>query len=61
MIFDRFSQESQRASQSFGGLGLGLAIARENALLLGGRIEVDSEKGKGSIFKLILPYSYNFV
>lgn len=56
MIFDRFSQESQRASQSFGGLGLGLAIARENALLLGGRIEVDSEKGKGSIFKLILPY-----
>jgi signal transduction histidine kinase len=38
-----------------GGTGLGLAIAHELAVALGGRLEVDSELGRGSRFRLVLP------
>ena len=37
------------------GTGLGLPIARELAVALGGRIELDTEMGKGSRFRLVLP------
>ncbi|MBN2494746.1 MAG: HAMP domain-containing histidine kinase [Deltaproteobacteria bacterium] len=38
----------------FEGLGLGLAIARQAAGALGGRVEVDSEPGRGCVFQLVL-------
>ncbi len=55
-IFDRFSQEDKDTSSSLGGLGLGLSIAKENAELLGGTISLESEKGKGSVFYVNIPY-----
>lgn len=55
-IFTRFSQENKDLSRNFGGLGLGLSIAKENAELLGGNITIQSEKGKGSTFFITIPY-----
>lgn len=55
-IFDRFSQEEKELSKKFGGLGLGLSIAKENAELLGGTISLISEKGVGSTFTVSIPY-----
>jgi len=56
MIFERFSQEEKELSKNVGGLGLGLSIAKENAELLGGKISLKSEKGKGATFFVTIPY-----
>ena len=55
-IFERFSQAEKDLSKKFGGLGLGLSIAKENAELLGGRIQLESKEGKGSTFFVTIPY-----
>lgn len=56
IIFKRFSQEDKSLTRKFGGLGLGLSIAKENAELIGGKIWVESKKGEGSIFYFTVPY-----
>lgn len=54
-IFDRFYKADASRSRERGGVGLGLAIALQNARLLGGTIEVASAPGAGSTFVLRVP------
>ena len=54
-IFDEFRQADNSNARKHGGTGLGLSIAKKYAELLGGTITVESEKGKGSKFSVILP------
>ena len=55
-IFDRFVQANEGISIQFGGLGLGLSIAKLNTELLGGEIQANSTVGKGSVFSFSIPY-----
>jgi signal transduction histidine kinase len=54
-IFDRFWQVDSASTRSFGGMGIGLAAAREFSRLLAGEVEVESEPGRGSTFRVWLP------
>ncbi len=49
-LFEKFSQEHQSTSRKFGGTGLGMNITKELVDLMGGDIEVESEKGTGTVF-----------
>lgn len=55
-IFDSFNQASNETSRKFGGTGLGLTITRKLIELQGGKINVESEVGKGSEFSFLLQY-----
>jgi signal transduction histidine kinase/HAMP domain-containing protein len=54
-IFDEFQQVDNTSTRKKGGTGLGLSISRKIVELHGGRITVESEMGKGSIFKVTVP------
>jgi signal transduction histidine kinase len=54
-IFDKFYQVDTSSARRAGGTGLGLSIVRSIVELHGGKIWIESQLGKGSVFKLIIP------
>ena len=56
-IFERFIQADIADKMAHQGAGLGLAISSAYVAMLGGKIWVDSEEGKGSVFYFTLPYN----
>jgi signal transduction histidine kinase len=55
LLFERFSQVDHAATRRYGGTGIGLALVKELAQLMGGKAGVESEPGRGSRFFVRLP------
>jgi signal transduction histidine kinase len=54
-LFQDFTQADSLTARRYGGTGLGLALSRKLARMMGGDVTVKSEPGKGSVFTLHLP------
>ncbi|MBI1848344.1 MAG: GAF domain-containing protein [Candidatus Rokubacteria bacterium] len=54
-IFEEFAQADVSVTRRYGGTGLGLALSRRLARMMGGEIDVESAKGSGSTFTVRLP------
>jgi PAS domain S-box-containing protein len=59
-IFDRFVQVDNRHARAFQGSGLGLSISKAYVEMLGGKIRVESEEEKGTVFYFTIPYNPEF-
>ena len=54
-IFERFYRVDKARSREAGGTGLGLSIVKDMVRILGGSVEVSSEPGRGTEFRILLP------
>ncbi|RTL71238.1 MAG: response regulator [Hyphomicrobiales bacterium] len=54
-LFSNFTQANAKIASKYGGTGLGLSLSQNLCNLMGGRISVESELGKGSCFTIRLP------
>ncbi|KNY30004.1 ATP-binding protein [Pseudobacteroides cellulosolvens] len=55
-IFDLFNQADNSTTRKYGGMGLGLALAKKIVEFLGGSINVSSKEGAGTVFEVSLKY-----
>ena len=55
-VFDYFKQADETVTRKYGGTGLGLAITKQFVEGMGGRIEVSSSVGEGTVFTFCLPF-----
>ncbi|MCB0777505.1 MAG: response regulator, partial [Chitinophagaceae bacterium] len=58
-IFESFEQAYTDTTRKFGGTGLGLSISKKLVEIQGGKIWVETDKGKGSRFYFTIPYKYD--
>lgn len=56
-LFEKFSQADGSMARRYGGAGLGLAISSRLVELMGGRLEVESQPGAGTVFRFDIPMS----
>ena len=54
-IFEKFTQVDSSATRNYEGVGIGLALTQKLVSILGGKIEIQSELGAGSTFKIQVP------
>lgn len=54
-IFDKFWQVDDSITRAYGGLGIGLALAKKLVAILDGEIFVESKPNKGSVFRVLIP------
>lgn len=57
-IFSAFEQADGSITQEFGGTGLGLSIVKRFTDMMGGKISLESQLGKGSVFIIEMPFGY---
>ena len=58
MIFQDFAQIDSPLQRKWRGTGLGLSLSKKIAVLLGGRVDMTSEPGRGSVFSVTVPIEY---
>lgn len=59
LIFEEFTQANESIEKKYGGTGLGLTISKKMVEILGGKLSLNSEFGKGSVFEIELPLLFD--